>query len=267
MLVLATIALLIALLVYVVWRHRRYIDARRKFEPLLPAQNQLSWQSPTNPLAAKSGQLIPGSRTKGFSSKTGFTDSDIVQSVEFGKDAASGFIKRPSTLGAAADGAVAGAALIHAALSIDPHVVNAIEFSTAGHLRGVADLDKYVHDHFFVAPIHSADGWFERLTGYVAEQKAAAYLESTGHHIEFAPVPNQPVWDMLVDGHPVQVKEGLAGVKDFLADHANIPVYTGSEVTAAVKDPAVDGLDILNKDAVEAATRGALDNIQRCSHS
>ena len=97
--------------------------------------------------------------------------------------------------------------LAEAALNVDPHVLAAIQFSTADHLHGLADIDNYVHDHFFAVPVHSADGWFERLTGYVAEQKAAAYFEQAGHHVEFAPVANQPVWDMLVDGQPVQTKK------------------------------------------------------------
>ncbi len=59
------------------------------------------------------------------------------------------------------------------------------------------------------APAMTADGWFERLTGYVAEQKAASALEAAGHHVTFAATANQPVWDLLVDGHPVQIKEGL----------------------------------------------------------
>jgi hypothetical protein len=46
------------------------------------------------------------------------------------------------------------------------------------------------------------------LRGYVAEQKAVIALEKAGHIVQFAPTPNQQAWDLLVDGHPWQVKEG-----------------------------------------------------------
>jgi len=100
----------------------------------------------------------------------------------------------------------------------------------------------------------STTPWFERLTGYVAEQKAASYFEQMGHHVEFAPVPNQPVWDMLVDGHPVQIKENLAGVKDFVVQHPEIDTFTDPHIAAAVKDSAVHGLPVLDKDTIHSAT-------------
>ena len=99
-----------------------------------------------------------------------------------------------------------------------------IEQLEAGHSEG---LTAYVAQHFFDAPTLTADGWFERLTGYVAEQKAASALEAAGHHVTFAATANQPVWDLLVDGHPVQVKEGISGVKSYLLEHHGIPIYTG----------------------------------------
>jgi hypothetical protein len=172
-----------------------------------------------------------------------------------------GFLKDPSIIAAAADGAIAGSLIADAALKIDPQVLHALEFSTAEQLHGLADINSYVQAHFFSAPIVSAEGWFERLTGYVAEQKAASALEQMGHHVEFAPVSNQPVWDLLVDGHPVQIKEGLAGAKDFIAHHPGVDVFTGHEVAAAIKDPSVHALDVLDKDSIHAATEHSLAGV------
>jgi hypothetical protein len=200
-----------------------------------------------------------GAPTSLGSNKTEFTVT--VGPLKSGPDRVTEFLKAAPTWGAAADGAVAGGLLAHAALSIDPHVLNAIEFSTAQELHGLPSIASYIQDHFFSAPIQSADGWFERLTGYVAEQKAAAYFEAMGKHVEFAHVANQPVWDMLVDGHPVQIKQGLAGAKDFIAHHPGFDVFTGTDVAAAIKDPAVHGLEVLNKDGIHAAADNALDNI------
>jgi hypothetical protein len=167
----------------------------------------------------------------------------------------------PVTWAAAADGVVAGWSILESALKIDPQVLSAIEFSTSDHLHNLADINSYVQGHFFSSPLESADGWFNRLTGYVAEQKAASFFESTGHHVVFAPVANQPVWDMLVDGHPVQIKEHLAGAKDFAAAHPDIPVFTNLHDAALVHADSVHGLSVLDKDSVHAATTTTLDGV------
>jgi hypothetical protein len=166
----------------------------------------------------------------------------------------------------ALDGGLAGLSIIHAAAEIDPAVLHAIEFSTAEHLNNLATIDNYVHDHFFDAMSKSAEGWFDRLTGYVAEQKAATVLEQMGHHVEFAPVANQPVWDLMVDGEYVQIKTGLAGVKDFLAAHHGMDVYTSPEIAAAVKDPLVHGLPELSAIHIDGATQHTLDGVKDSLH-
>jgi hypothetical protein len=227
----------------------------------MPPQTRLSWKGSQSFVPANRAPLAKSAAATGGGPFGSSEFTVAVGPVERGKDALGDFLKEPGTWAAAADGVIAGGFLAHAALNIDPHVLNAIEFSTADHLRGLADIDQYVHDHFFAVPVQSADGWFERLTGYVAEQKAAAYFETMGHHVVFAPVANQPVWDMLVDGHPVQIKEGLAGAKDFIVQHPGVEVYAPHDVAAAIKDPAVHGLAVLNKDAVHAATHNAIDNI------
>ena len=255
------IAILVVIIVYANWRHGRTKAARKKYEPLMPGPNRLSWAGSTAivPFAAKPLSPTDATATNDPRPKTDFTVT--VGPIERGRDVLSDFLKEPATWGAAADGAIAGGLLAQAALKIDPHVLSAIEFSTADHLHGLTDIDSYVHDHFFAVPIASADGWFERLSGYVAEQKAAAYFEHMGHHVEFAPVANQPVWDMLVDGHPVQIKESLTGVKEFVVQHHGVDVFTSNEIAAAVKDPAVHGLDVLDANAVDAATSNTIDGI------
>jgi|HubBroStandDraft_1064217.scaffolds.fasta_scaffold71182_2 hypothetical protein len=102
---------------------------------------------------------------------------------------------------------------------------------------------------------------FERLTGYVVEQKAASVLEAAGHHVTFAATANQPVWDLLVDGHPAQIKEGLTGVKAFLLEHHGVPIYTGTEAASAAKDPLVHGLADLNSVEIHDATNTSIQGI------
>jgi hypothetical protein len=127
-------------------------------------------------------------------------------------------------------------------------------------------IGHYIDAHFFSAGDSTAHGFFERLTGYVTEQKAATALQAMGHHVQFATTPNQPVWDLLVDGHPVQIKEGLGGLKEFLAQHHDVPVFTGFENADSLHDPMVHGLHGLNADAIHNATQHSLDGLHETIH-
>jgi hypothetical protein len=167
----------------------------------------------------------------------------------------------PLTGAAFADGLLAGLPVAQAISHIDPFVLKAIESSTADHIHSFPSVHSYVEQHFFAAATMTADGWFERLTGYVAEQKAASALEAAGHHVTFAATANQPVWDLLVDGHPVQIKEGISGVHAFLSENHGIPIYTGHEVAAAVKDPLVHGLAGLGSAQIHESAHHSIEGI------
>lgn len=260
MFIIGLIIVLVVLASYSIWRYTKSVNAQEKYGPLMPSHKRLSWNGSKAIVPFGAKPLVKGA-TAGAGSGSNPEFTVTVGPMERGKDVLAEFAKDPVTWAAAADGAIVGGMMAHSALDIDPHVLNAIEFSTADHLHNLASIDNYVHDHFFAVPFQSADGWFERLSGYVAEQKAAAYFESLGKHVEFAPVANQPVWDMLVDGHPVQIKEGLAGVKEFIVQHPGVDVFAPPDVAAAVKDPAVHALNVLDKDAIHAATHNGIDNI------
>jgi len=261
MFIIGVFVLFVVLGSYAIWRYAKSVHAREKYGPLMPSDKQLSWKESKSivpfglkPLAAAAAATDSGSTS----------NSDLKITVDLtahDKDVLEPFLTQGGTLAAATDGAFVGGMMAHAALNIDPQLLHAIQFSTADHLHSLANIDNYVHDHFFAVPIESADGWFERLSGYVAEQKAAAYFEQMGHHVEFAPVANQPIWDMLVDGHPVQIKEGLAGVKEFIVQHPGVDVFAPPDVAGAVKDPAVHALQVLDKDAIHAAVNEGIDNI------
>lgn len=239
---------------YMGWRYARLKSAQRRFRSFLPPSRCLSWNESdsTEPLISVPIESSTHTANPEFSS-TGDNTSK--------KRPISDFLVEPKTWAAVADGSWAAVSMAQHYLTIDPYVLHAIEFSTADHLHNLTTIDDYVHDHFGTVPIHSADGWFERLSGYVAEQKAAAYFESMGHHVDFAPVANQPIWDLLVDGHPVQIKEGLAGARDFIGQHPGVDVFAPQDVAASIKDPAVHGLDVLDKDSVQTATHSALEGI------
>lgn len=171
---------------------------------------------------------------------------------------------------AATDGLLQSLPAFVAFSNVDPEVLRAIEFSTAEHVRNLASVDSYVQHHFFDQPLSSAEGWLHRLEGYVAEQKTAAALEQAGHHVEFAQVPNQPGWDLLVDGHPWQVKEGVsaaAQTKEFLAHHEGIEVITSPDAAAHISDPNVHSLPELDHDLIASSTKHSLHGVKDGFHA
>jgi uncharacterized protein YcfJ len=255
------IVLACLIVVYCTWLVWKLRSGVKRIMPGLPPQNQLSWK-----VARKSalvGRVIEGRPItcalpapdgwSGSATETGDEDPEPSFFTEVAND--------PVTWAAVADSVVAGGAILESFQKIDPQVLHAIEFSTAQDFHGLADFHTYVQDHFFSSPIESADGWFNRLTGYVAEQKAASFFEQAGHHVVFAPVSNQPVWDMLVDGHPIQIKENLGALKDFAVAHPNIPVYTDTHIAAALHMDSVHGLSVLDKDSIHAAATNTVEGI------
>lgn len=77
-----------------------------------------------------------------------------------------------------------------------------------------------------------------RLSGYVAEQQVAVDLAREGHVVEFPNGPAEPGWDLLVDGHPVQVKCSMDA--DYVLEHfetyPDIPVVVNAELAEQLGD-------------------------------
>ncbi len=115
---------------------------------------------------------------------------------------------------------------------VDSSVLKALEFASAGHpdsfwqLRDVAEQ------------LAGNTGATTRISGYVAEQKVALDLARDGHIVQFPDSPNQIGYDLLVDGHPVQVKCTLSAdhVLDHIQRYPDIPVIVNSELAAQLGD-------------------------------
>jgi hypothetical protein len=258
----ALISLAILLLfsvAYCLWRYQVHKQAGARYGPSLPPSNRLSWRVPTS----RSRPTEPAGATPAKNAAKSSAPSDLPSRPQHAKPdvVRAGFA-------ASSDGALVGLSALQAFNHIDPAVLNALQFSTAEHLHGLHSIDAYVRDHFFNASTQSAEGWLHRLEGYVAEQKAAATLEKAGHVVRFAHMANQPGWDFLVDGHPLQVKEGvtLTGVKDALAHHPHIPIATGSDLAAAAKNSMVHGYHALDHLAVAAQTKETLAGVKDGFH-
>jgi hypothetical protein len=265
---LLTLVLFLLTLMYGCWRLWRLRQATERFAPSLPPENRLSWrlQSPTASGAIErfSVQIIG--------------HVELEESSPFQARGKSGSDYRSETLNslrlpawaAATDGLLQSLPAFEAFSHVDADVLKAIDFSTAEHIKNLASVDSYINSHFFDQPIPSAEGWLHRLEGYVAEQKAAAALEQAGHHVEFAHLPNQAGWDLLVDGHPWQVKEGVsaaAQIKEFLAQHDGIEVVTSPDVASQIGDSNVHAIPDLDHDLIASSTKDSLHGIKDGFHA
>ena len=229
-----------------------------RFRAILPPSNHLSWCARSaDPKHFRPQQGLLSASVLPLDIGAGRKESSI---------AGSDFLTaaNPEYFGVAAaalDGTLAGFHAAEALASIDTDVLKAIQVSTADHLHGLRSLSDYTDGHFFGATAESAEGWLHRLEGYVAEQKAAAALEQAGHVVQFAPHANQAAWDLFIDGHAVQIKEGItAGVstKEALLAHPDIPVYTDIDSADGLKDVMVHGLPDFDHDAIASATENSL---------
>jgi hypothetical protein len=243
---------------YVCWRVWVWTSSPTRFNEILPPSNYLSWwTTPTShrPSLAKLG--TPTTSNLGFASHAGRRESPTDKRLFADNE-------HVGVGAAASDGAIAGFHAAESLASIDTDVLQAIQASTTEHLHSLPSINDYIHDHFFDSPTESAEGWLHRLEGYVAEQKAALALEQAGHTVEFAPHANQAGWDLLVDGHAVQIKEGItaaANTKEALLAHPDIPVYTDLRSAVEVSGPMVHGLPDLDHDAIVSATQDSLSGV------
>ncbi|NPV27761.1 MAG: hypothetical protein HPY81_10070 [Firmicutes bacterium] len=121
---------------------------------------------------------------------------------------------------------------VHALAMIDDRVLKAMDFSSKLDLDTFNKLKDYVNDQFLSGDAASVAGSFARLQGYTAEQLVGAHLVSEGHVVEFPDAPNQEGWDLLVDGHPMQVKCVMDPdiIKEHLDKFPDIPVIVNAEM-------------------------------------
>jgi hypothetical protein len=108
----------------------------------------------------------------------------------------------------------------------------------------------------------SLDGLHSQLQGYVAEQIAAQHLIAQGHDVFFPETANNPGWDIMVDGHPFQVKclVDSGGVIEHLHRYPDIPVIVNADLAHQVGNHAGVYVDAaLHHDAIRQATEDSLD--------
>jgi len=90
--------------------------------------------------------------------------------------------------------------------SVDDHVYEAMSRLASNNISTFADLSQslgdYKHDFFVDISDKALDKW----KGHLAETYAAEHLSDGGHDVIWPDASNQKGWDLLVDGHEVNVK-------------------------------------------------------------
>ena len=90
--------------------------------------------------------------------------------------------------------------------SVDEHI-----YSGIGHLAGqqfasLADLSAKLQDFPHDEWTGLTQGALRTLQGHVGEAVVFDHLASAGGHVEMADAPNQAGWDLLLQGHEINVK-------------------------------------------------------------
>lgn len=122
-------------------------------------------------------------------------------------------------------GAVTAAAITWSLASIDPDIVAAADFASDTAIHTGFDYAQYIHAHMDGFSQAAQEGFLARLQGYVGERFVADILVDQGHTVTQAATANQPIWDLLVDGHAVNVKT-VADTASILPDAAAHPDVT-----------------------------------------
>ena len=146
-------------------------------------------------------------------------------------------------------------------IRIDPEVVRGVEFARSADVDGVLSFAHFADTKANLAG-ESLDGLHSQLQGYVAEQIAAQHLIAQGHDVFFPETANNPGWDIMVDGHPFQVKclVDSGGVIEHLHRYPDIPVIVNADLAHQVGNHAGVYVDAaLHHDAIRQATEDSLD--------
>jgi hypothetical protein len=214
-------AITVCSIAYVSWRIWLWKTRFRRSGALLPPSNQLSWEVPGDQTAPSQLSQDRRKRRSPPRARSEVPSGDVAR------------LRAAATLA-----------------SVDPKVLAAVQITTAEQLRGVGSISDYVQANFRDVSATSAQAWMQHLEDYVAEQQAAIALEKAGHSVQLD--GGQTGWRWLVDGHPIEVSEGIASVKGALTGLRNAPRKKGE---------MVEGLSDFDHDAITTASKDALSVI------
>lgn len=151
---------------------------------------------------------------------------------------------------------------------IDNNVLNAISFSYEQHpdtLMGFKKIAEILQENSG----NHIEGALNRLHGYVAEQQVAFDLAQSGHNVMLPNTPNNPGYDLLVDGHMVQVKNTLNPeiIHEHFIHYPDIPVITNSEMASHFTNNNMVHIDqSLSYNDVVHHTSATMDGLDGIGH-
>lgn len=125
--------------------------------------------------------------------------------------------------------------ILYDAVAIDPTVLRAVEFSSAEDISNIFNFGAFA-DRFSTMSGHSLAGAERRLRGYVAEQIVAARLVEEGHVVSLPETPNNPGFDLIVDGKEFQVKclADISGLREHFGKYPDMPVFANGELAEKI---------------------------------
>ncbi|MEP0766948.1 MAG: hypothetical protein HRF45_10470 [Fimbriimonadia bacterium] len=155
--------------------------------------------------------------------------------------------------------AMTGAEYVAAWAMIDPDVTAAADFSSTAEIHSGLDFAHYIHQHYESLDAAAKEGFLNRLVGYVGEQQAADLLAHQGHAVQVAAEANQPVWDLLVDGHPANIKTvaDIAAIKGEAAANPGVTYYVPQDAHGEVGENIIP-LPGFSHDTAKEATKEAI---------
>lgn len=123
--------------------------------------------------------------------------------------------------------------MLHNAAAIDPRVVAGADFWRSADIGNPLEFAQHAANF----ALHGSD---IALRGYTAEQFVLGKLIEDGHHVALPGASNNPGFDLIVDGNPVQVKcaQNMSQLEDHFDKYPDIPVIANAELAAqaAYKD-------------------------------
>lgn len=132
---------------------------------------------------------------------------------------------------------------------VDEYVYMGMEKLTNQQFDNFSDLSQKIgeYQHSFWSGM-SEEG-INKIAGHIGEVYAADHLETAGVSVEWPDVSNQIGWDLLVDGHEVNVKlvADYSSLSEHFAKYPDIPVLVPGDMenlpSNAIYLNTTDGID------------------------
>ena len=115
--------------------------------------------------------------------------------------------------------------LISQFAAIDDHVYAAMSSLADRHIENISDLSSKLATYHHDIWAGLSQKGIDNLAGHVGEQISAENLEHAGVHIQWPDTSNQAAWDLLADGHQLNVKlvADFSELGKHFAEYPDIP--------------------------------------------